>query len=142
MSQVQDGDSVKIHYTGKLTDGEQFDTSQGGDPLAFTIGSGMVIPGFDTAVMGMRIGDKKTVTIPAAEAYGEIQEGNVVPFGKDQLPEGMEVSVGDQLQMESPEGQPIPVKVVAVDETTITLDANHELAGKDLVFDLELVSID
>lgn len=141
MAAAKDGDTVKIHYTGKLTDQTKFDSSEGRDPLEFTIGSGMVIPGFDNAVTGMEVGEKKTVTIPCDEAYGQKDDRAILKMEKSQLPEGMEVTVGDQLQMSSPEGMPIPVVVTAVEEESFTIDANHHLAGEDLIFDLELVEI-
>jgi FKBP-type peptidyl-prolyl cis-trans isomerase 2 len=143
MSKVKSGDKIKVHYKGTLTkEGEVFDSSEGRDPLEFTVGSGMVIPGFDNGVLDMEVGEKKTVNIPCAEAYGEKNEQNIVPVDRAQLPPEMkEVEVGMMLQMVTPEGQPIPVTIVEVAEEKIKVDANHQLAGKDLTFDLELVSI-
>ncbi len=143
MSKVKSGDKIKVHYKGTLTtEGEVFDSSEGRDPLEFTVGSGMVIPGFDNGVLDMEVGEKKTVNIPCAEAYGEKNEQNVIAVDRAQLPEEMkEVEIGMMLQMVTPDGQPIPVTIVEVAEEKIKVDANHQLAGKDLTFDLELVSI-
>ena len=139
---AQIGNTVLVHYTGTLTSGDQFDTSLGGDPLEFTLGEGMMIAGFDAAVHGMKVSETKTVTIPAAEAYGEVTDDNILTIAKRELPKGMEVSVGTQLQMEvGEEGQVIPVTVIAVTDNDFTVDGNHDLAGQDLVFEIELVSI-
>ena len=141
MTQVKAGDTVRIHYTGTLNDGTTFDSSQGRDPLQFEVGSGQIIPGLDKELPGMTVGDKKTVNIPAAEAYGEVNPQMQQAIPRDQIPDGVPLEVGGRLQMQTPEGQVIPVTVAAVDEQTVTLDANHPLAGKDLNFDIELVSI-
>ncbi len=138
---IENGQKVKIHYTGTLGDGNQFDSSAGRDPLEFEMGAGMVIPGFETGVKGMAVGEKKTIHIPAAEAYGEKRDEMVMEFDRAQLPEELEPAVGMGLQMQGPQGQPIPVQITAVAEETITIDANHPLAGKDLNFELELVGI-
>ncbi|RUM35669.1 MAG: peptidylprolyl isomerase [Desulfobulbus sp.] len=135
------GDSVKIHYTGTLENGETFDSSEGHDPLEFTLGSGQVIPGFDEAVIGMEAGDKKTVTIPADKAYGQRNEEMVITAPRDQVPKDINPEVGQKLQMAGPENQPIMVEITEVTDEHITLDANPPLAGKDLTFALELVSI-
>ena len=137
---IEDGKKVRIHYTGTLSDGEQFDSSAGRDPLEFETGAGMVIPGFDAAVRDMEVGGKKTVTLPAAEAYGEIRAEMVGDIPKANFPEGMELQVGMPLQMSGPQG-PLPVVVKEVKEDAVTIDANHPLAGKDLTFELELVEI-
>jgi FKBP-type peptidyl-prolyl cis-trans isomerase 2 len=142
MQQVQQGDKVKIHYHGKLTDGTTFDSSEGREPLEFEVGTGAVIPGFDNGVKGMVIGDKKTVNIPAEEAYGPKVDELVMDFPKERFPEDMEPEVGMQLMMNNGSGQQFPVTIVGVKDDTITLDANHQLAGKDLVFDIELVDIE
>ncbi len=134
------GKKVRIHYTGTLNDGEQFDSSAGRDPLEFEIGSGMVIPGFDTAVRNMNVGDKKTVTIPATEAYGEPNENMIGDLPRDRFPQDMELHIGMPLQMSTPQG-PIPVVIRELQDATVTIDANHPLAGKDLTFELELVEI-
>jgi len=139
---AQDGNTVKIHYTGTLNDGTVFDTSTGREPLEFTLGEGKVIPGFENAVKGMRLGESKSVTIPADEAYGEHRADLVLEFGRESLPEGLNPQVGEQLQMKDPGGRTIVVPVTAVSDNTITVDANHPLAGKDLTFQLELVSIE
>jgi peptidylprolyl isomerase len=137
---IEDGKKVRIHYTGTLRDGEQFDSSAGRDPLEFEIGAGRVIPGFDAAVRDMEIGGKKTVTIPSSEAYGEVREEMIGDIPKDRFPAEMELTVGMPLQMQGPQG-PLPVIVKEIKEDAVTIDANHPLAGKDLTFDLELVEI-
>ncbi|MCG8476620.1 MAG: peptidylprolyl isomerase [Cytophagales bacterium] len=144
MAIAQKGSKVSVHYTGRLTDGTVFDSSEGRDPLAFEVGAGQMIPGFDAAVNGMSIGDKKTVTIPSEEAYGPKNEQMIMDVPKENLPEDMraEVKEGMKLYMQTAQGQPVPVTVVGVEEASIKIDANHELAGKDLVFDIELVSVD
>ncbi|MGY6559731.1 MAG: FKBP-type peptidyl-prolyl cis-trans isomerase [Nitritalea sp.] len=142
MSLAISGNKVQVHYTGKLEDGTVFDTSREREPLAFTLGDGNMIKGFDVAVTGMAIGEEKTVTIPAAEAYGERRDDMMVPVPVNQVPENIKPEVGMQLSLQGPQGQPMPVVVVSVDEEQIVLDANHPLAGKDLIFDIELVSID
>ncbi|WP_462251377.1 FKBP-type peptidyl-prolyl cis-trans isomerase [Ekhidna sp.] len=134
-------DKVKVHYTGKLTSGEVFDSSEGRDPLEFTVGGGQMIKGFDEAVNGMELKEKKTVTIPSAEAYGERREELIQEVPKDQLPEDMNPEVGQKLVATNDLGHQTYVSVTAVTDQVITVDANHELAGKDLVFDIELVEI-
>jgi len=137
---IEDGEKVRIHYTGTLSDGEKFDSSEGRDPLEFETGSGMVIPGFDSAVRDMEVGGKKTVTLPAAEAYGELRDEMVGDFPKANFPEDMELQVGMPLQMTGPDG-PVPVVIKEIKEDAVTLDANHPLAGKNLTFALELVEV-
>lgn len=137
---IEDGKKVRIHYTGTLSDGEQFDSSAGRDPLEFETGSGMVIPGFDSAVRDMEVGGKKTVTLPCKEAYGEAREDMIGDIPKTNFPEGMDIQVGMPLQMQGPQG-PLPVIVKEIKEDAVTIDANHPLAGKDLTFELELVEI-
>lgn len=141
MQGVKNGDTIKIHYKGRLADGTVFDSSEGRAPLEFTVGSGMVIPGFDAGVQGMSVGDKKTIHIPAAEAYGEKQEHLVMEFPKDQFPPDLKPEAGMQLTMSDNRGQAIPVVITEVKDDVVLLDANHQLAGKDLIFDLELVEI-
>lgn len=141
MQQAKKGDTVKIHYHGRLTDGSTFDSSAGREPLEFELGSGMVIPGFDVGVTGMVIGEKKTINIPAAEAYGEKNEEMILEFPKAQFPADMTPEVGMQLNMSNAQGQSFPVVIVEVKEEVVMLDANHPLAGKELIFDLELVEI-
>ena len=138
---IENGQKVKIHYTGTLDDGNQFDSSAGRDPLEFEMGAGMVIPGFETGVKDMALGEKKSIHIPVAEAYGEKREEMVMEFERAQLPEGLEQEVGMGLQMQGPQGQPIPVQITAVAEAAITIDANHPLAGQNLNFELELVEV-
>jgi len=137
---IEDGKTVRIHYTGTLNDGTQFDSSAGRDPLEFETGSGMVIPGFDSAVRDMEVGGKKTVTIPSAEAYGEAREEMIGELPKDRFPPEMELAAGMTLQMMSPQG-PLGVVIKEIRKETVILDANHPLAGKDLTFELELVEV-
>jgi peptidylprolyl isomerase len=141
MQQVKSGDTVKVHYHGRLTSGETFDSSSGRDPLEFKVGSGSVISGFDDGVTGMTVGEKKTIQIPFMEAYGPRQEEMVVEFPIDQFPPTITPQVGMPLTMSTASGDPVEVVIVAVQETTVLLDANHPLAGQDLIFDLELVEI-
>lgn len=141
MSQAKQGSTVKVHYTGKLTNEQIFDSSREREPLEFTIGAGQMIPGFDTAVDGMAIGDNKQVTIPADEAYGARNEEAVFKLPKTQLPEDLEPQVGMQLQASREDGQTQALLIVGVEETEVVLDANHPLAGEDLIFDIELVSV-
>ena len=140
MTQAKTGQQVKVHYTGKLNDGTVFDSSINGDPLTFTLGSGQVIAGFDSGVTGMAINETRTVNIPAVDAYGPYQEGMVVELPKTEIPAHLALKPGQRVQLKTPQGM-ITVNVVAETETTITLDGNHPLAGKDLTFDLQLVEI-
>lgn len=142
MQQVKQGDKVKVHYHGKLTDGTTFDSSEGREPLEFEVGSGAVIPGFDNGVMGMNVGDKKTINIPADEAYGQRHEELVMEFPKDRFPEDMVPEPGMQLMMNNGAGQQFPVIIVEVKDDAVILDANHHLAGQDLVFDIQLMDIE
>lgn len=141
MQKVQSGDTVRVHYHGRLTDGTTFDSSDGRDPLEFQVGSGMVIAGFDNGVLGMVIGDKRTVQIPVDDAYGPKNAEMVIEFPKDQIPEGMPVEKGMRLNLNNSQGQVVPVVITEVGEDLILLDANHPLAGEELVFDIELVEI-
>ena len=141
MSKVKDGDTVKVHYTGKLEDGSVFDTSESRDPLEITLGEGKLIPGFEKAVVGLEVGDKTTANIESADAYGDRREDLEVTIEKDQLPKDIEPQVGMQLQLNQPNGQPVPVQITKVEEENIIIDANHPLAGKNLTFDIELVEI-
>lgn len=142
MPAVQFGDNVKVHYTGTLDDGQQFDTSDGGEPLAFTVGAGQVIPGFDRALLGMQTGETKNVSIPPGEAYGEREAGLVQQLRRDQFRlGGYEPEVGMALEMRTPEGHGIPMVITELTDTTVTLDANHPLAGETLHFALTLVEI-
>ena len=141
MEQVKNGDNIQIHYRGRLEDGTVFDSSEGREPLEFQVGSGSVIPGFDEGVQGMEVGDKKTIHIPAAEAYGERHEHMLFEFPKDRFPAEIVPEEGMTLNMSDGQGQVIPVVITEVKDDVVLLDANHQLAGKDLIFDLELVSI-
>ena len=141
MSEVKSGDKVAIHYTGSLTDGSVFDSSEGREPLEFTVGSGQIIPGLDAALPGMKVGDKKKVTIKPADAYGEHNAEGVIEVPRSELPDEIPLEVGTRLEMRSPDGRAIPVTITKVTDDTVTMDANHMLAGKDLVFDFELVKI-
>jgi peptidylprolyl isomerase len=141
MSQAKSGDTVKIHYTGTLDDGTEFDSSAGRDPLEFSLGSGQVIAGFDKAVDGMAVGDSKTVTIPPAEAYGDRHDKLLQQVPKTSLPDDMKPEVGMQLQSQDPDGQPMSFVIADVSDETITVDANHPLAGQALTFAIELVEI-
>ena len=141
MQQVKSGDTVKVHYHGKLTDGTTFDSSEGREPLEFTVGNGDVIKGFDDGVTGMSVGQKKTVHIPADDAYGQKDVERVVEFPKANFPPDLKPEAGMQLNMTNGSGQVIPVVIVEVGQDTVMLDANHPLAGQDLVFDIELVDI-
>lgn len=142
MSTVKSGDKIKVHYHGKLTSGETFDSSAGREPLQFEVGSGAVIKGFDEGVTGMSVGEKKTITIPFLEAYGPHSAEMVIEMPKDRFPADMEIAVGMPLQMSDGQGRQFQVAVVEIKETVVLLDANHPLAGKDLIFDLELVEIE
>jgi peptidylprolyl isomerase len=143
MEQAKNGDLVRVHYTGKLINGEQFDSSAGREPLEFTVGAGQMIKGFDAAMPGMAVGDKKTINIPPDEAYGERLEEAIIEFPKANIPPDMvpQLQPGMQLTLSNQQGQPVPVIVAEVKEEVVILDANHFLAGQELVFDIELVSI-
>jgi len=134
-----DGSMVKVHYTGTLDDGTVFDSSREREPLEFTLGEGRVIPGFEAAVKDMEVGQSKTVTIPADEAYGQYRNDLLVPIEKRHLPKGLEPEIGQRLQMQKANGEMSIVTVTEVAEDKITIDANHPLAGKNLTFELELV---
>lgn len=141
MQQVKSGDRIKVHYHGRLTSGETFDNSQGRAPLEFEVGSGTVIKGFDDGVMGMAVGDKKTIHIPFQEAYGPKSPDMIFEMPKDRFPQDMELEEGMILAMSDGQGQQLPVTVTEIRENSVMLDANHRLAGEDLLFDLELVEI-
>ena len=141
MSEAKSGDTVKIHYTGKLEDGTVFDSSRERDPIEFEIGAQKVIPGFEQAIVGMSPGDVKEATIASDEAYGPRRDEMVIKLPKTQFPEGMDPAVGQQLQMKQADGRQFTVSVVDIAEEEVTVDANHPLAGKDLTFELELVEI-
>lgn len=141
MAQAKPGDTVKVHYTGKLEDGMVFDTSTDLDPLQFTIGDGQIIPGFEQAVVGMNPGESKTIKIPTDEAYGPHREEMVLMVDRNQLPVDLKPEIGQQLQSRQTDGQTIVVTVTDVSESSVTVDGNHPLAGKDLTFDIQLVEI-
>jgi FKBP-type peptidyl-prolyl cis-trans isomerase 2 len=141
MEQVKEGDLVRVHYTGKLTNGEPFDSSTGREPLEFTVGAGQMIKGFDAAMPGMSVGEKKTINILPGDAYGEKDEQAMIEFPKTNIPADMKLEPGMQLQLRNESGQPFPVTVAEIKDDVVVLDANHMLAGKELVFDIELMEI-
>lgn len=139
---VKRGDKIKVHYTGTLNDGTVFDSSVVKEPLTFTVGENMVIYGFDNGVINMKIGEKKTVHIPCLEAYGVINKELIFEVPKAELPTDMgEIVTGMQVGMVSEEGFEIPLEIIAINEEFVTMDGNHSLAGKDLIFDIELIEI-
>ena len=138
---AKDGDTVKMHYTGTLEDGTQFDSSAGRDPLEFKIGEQTIIPTLEQAVVDMSVGDTKTVKIAAEDAYGSRHDEAVQTVERSMIPEGVKLTIGGQLQATAPNGQQLLLTVTAIEGDQITLDANHPLAGQDLTFDIELVSI-
>lgn len=142
MAEAQQGKTVSVHYTGKLEDDTVFDSSRGGDPLSFEIGSGQIIPGFEKGVVGMTPGETKTVEVSAEEAYGPYREDQVVEVEREKLPEDIEPEVGQQLQVQQTNGQTAVVTIKEVTPAAVRLDANHPLAGKDLTFEIEVVSIE
>jgi len=137
---IEAGKTVKVHYKGTLGDGTVFDSSEGRDPLEFEIGDAGVIPGFEAAVAAMKVDETKSVTIPCAEAYGEVSDDMVGEIPRTNLPDEITPEVGMVLSMQSPDGE-MPVRIIAMSEENLTLDANHPLAGQDLTFELTLVSI-
>jgi len=137
----KDGDTVHVNYRGTLKDGSEFDSSEGREPLEFVVGSGQVIPGFDAAVRPLEPGDKTTVTIPAAEAYGERQDEGLQAFPRDAFPPEPEPQVGWAVELAGPDGERIPAFVTDVTDEAVVLDFNHPLAGEDLTFELELVDV-
>ena len=141
MTKVKANDVIKVHYTGKLTDGEVFDSSVDRDPIEFTVASGQMIKGFDDAVDGMALNEKKTVEIPAIDAYGEHNQDMVQTVPRENLPPEIVPAIGQQLSATADNGQQIPVTIVEVNEKDIKIDANHALAGKDLIFEIEVVEI-
>ena len=141
MTQAKSGDTVRIHYTGTLDDGTEFDSSRGREPLEFAVGGGQVIPGFDAAVEGMAVGESKSVTIEPDQAYGPRHEQLVQDVPRSALPDDLEASVGMQLQSQAPDGRVMTFVVAAVADESITVDGNHPLAGQPLTFDIELVAI-
>lgn len=142
MKIVEESNNVSLHYTGTLNNGETFDSSEGREPLTFEVGSGQVIPGFDKAVRGMKIDESKKFTIPAEEAYGSVNEDLLYDVPKDAIPAELAPYEGQRLVSNLEDGRQIPVTVTKISEETITLDANHPLAGQDLTFDITIVAID
>lgn len=142
MTQVKQGTQVKVHYTGKFDDGTEFDTSAGKEPLEFTCGENQVIPGFEAAVEGMRVGEKKEIRVEPQQAYGEYDEQQQVTVERSMLPADLDVEVGTQLQVETESGEPVIVQVTDISDGKVVLDANHPLAGKALNFSLEVVGVD
>jgi peptidylprolyl isomerase len=140
-SSAHEGNTVQVNYTGKLVDGTVFDTCVGKSPLEFKLGEGRIIPGFENAVMGMKVGEKKTVTIPASEAYGPYRPELTLEVPRAQIPSEPVPQVGQQLESQTESGSLIVVTITKVSETSVTVDANHPLAGKDLIFDIELLKI-
>ena len=141
MTQARSGDQVKVHYTGKLTDGTEFDSSANREPLAFTLGEGQLIPGFEQAVLGMTLGESKPTTIPADQAYGPHQPERLMGLERHHLPPDMQPEIGQHLHMTRQDGSEVTVIVAAVSEAGVTLDANHPLAGQDLIFEITLVEL-
>jgi peptidylprolyl isomerase len=139
--QVKSGDVVRVHYIGRLTDGTLFDSSEGREPLEFTVGAGHMIKGFDTGVLGMAVGEKKTIQIPPHEAYGERDDQAIIEFPASNVPPDMKLEPGMQLTLRNEQGHPVPVVVLEVAADVVVMDANHMLAGKELVFDVEMVEI-
>ena len=139
--EVKTGDKVRVHYSGRLLDGTLFDSSEGREPLEFTVGAGQMIKGFDAGVQGMRIGDRKTIQIPPEEAYGHRDEEAIIEFPSENVPSDMTLEPGMQLTLRNQYGQPVPVVVLEVKTDVIIMDANHMLAGQELVFEVELVEI-
>lgn len=141
MSAAQKGDTVRVHYTGTLGDGEQFDSSRGGEPLEFTLGEGQIIPGFESAVEGLAPGESCQAVITPENGYGPHREELLVELERAQFPDGMELEVGQTLQLNDQQGNPVVVRVAEIGDEAVRLDANHPLAGQDLQFDIELVEI-
>ncbi len=141
MAQAKAGDKVKVHYKGTLNGGQVFDSSSSREPLEFTLGSGMVIPGFDAAVTGLEPGESVTVTIPVDKAYGPYRQEMVAAIERDNIPADFELAVGQRLQMQVPDGEAMAVTITDIQDNMVTLDGNHPLAGQDLTFELELVAI-
>jgi peptidylprolyl isomerase len=142
MSHVKNGDTISIHYTGKLDDGTVFDSSVGGKPITFTLGAGEVIPGFEAGTVGMQVGDKRDIVIPPEQGYGPYFEELVKVVSREAFPPNLTPTAGQTFEMQLPSGEGIPVRIIDVEGDEITLDANHLLAGETLYFNIELVSID
>lgn len=141
MTEAKAGDTVKVHYTGRLTDGSEFDSSRDQEPLEFKVGAGDVIPGFEQAVVGMNQGESKTTTIPAGDAYGQYDDELLLEVDREQFPPNITPEVGQRLQLRQSDGEVLTAVVIEVADDTVTLDANHPLAGQDLTFEIRLVEI-
>lgn len=141
MSNVKRGDTVKVHYTGKLDDGAIFDTTDDRDPIQFTIGDGNIIAGFEQAVVGMHPGESKTVKVSADRAFGPHHQELVIEVDKKEIVDEVDPEIGQRLQVNQPDGQKFLVTVTEISESRITLDANHPLAGKDLTFEIQLLEV-
>jgi len=141
MSKVKAEDTVQVHYTGKLSDGQVFDSSENREPLEFTLGQGQIIPGFEQGVLDMEIDETKTIQVPVADAYGEHNKDLLHEVPKSQLPEEIKPEVGMALSSKMPDGREVPLTVTEVKDEAITVDANHPLAGKDLTFEVKVVDI-
>lgn len=141
MTEAKSGDTVRVHYTGTLEDGTQFDTSVGSDPLEFTIGQGRLIPGFEAGILGMGVGEKKTLTLPPDQAYGERREDLILTIDRNQLPPEAEPQVGLVLQAQQQDGSAVNMTITDITESTVTVDANSPLAGRTLMFEIELVGV-
>jgi peptidylprolyl isomerase len=141
MALAKAGDTVQVHYTGKLDDGTVFDSSVGGEPIEFVLGAHHVIPGFEEGVTGMEVGETKTILIPSDQAYGPRMEEMVLTIPRDQVPPHITLELGEMLELSQPSGETIAVQITNLTDTIVTLDGNHPLAGADLTFDLQLTSI-
>ena len=141
MTKAKIGDTVRVHYTGKLTDGSEFDSSAGREPLEFQIGAGRIIPGLERQIVGMVVGEASTVSVPAEEAYGPRDADAVQRVPRSAIPSDAPLAVGSRLMAETEDGEQLMLTVVALDDAMVTLDANHPLAGKELVFEIELIEI-
>ena len=141
MTQAQQGNTIRVHYTGRLDDGSVFDSSEGGEPLEFTIGQGQMIPGFEQGVVGMELGESRTVVIAADQAYGVYQPQGVIEVDRSEIPPTIQLEVGLQLQATGPDGRPAQLTVIELSEDKVKMDGNHPLAGKDLTFEIEVIGI-
>jgi len=141
MTQAKVGNTVQVHYTGKLDNGTVFESSVGGDPLQFTLGQGGVLPAFENAVLGMEAGAQKTARIASEDAYGPHRDDMLMVIGRQQIPDHIQPEIGQQLELRKSDGQPVAVRVAEVSQDKVVLDANHPLSGQDLIFDIQLVSI-
>jgi FKBP-type peptidyl-prolyl cis-trans isomerase 2 len=141
MNQVKENNTVKVNYTGKLADGQVFDSSEGKEPIEFTLGQGQLIPGFEKGLIDMKLNEKKTITVAKEEAYGDVNKDLIQEVKKTELPQDMTPEVGMGLVSKSPDGQEMNLMVVEVKDESIVIDGNHPLAGKELVFDLEVIEI-